>query len=275
MKQYPNKFREQSFWGRNPFFLPNLIVTVVLAFTWLSGFLFLEETHPHHTQRPDTGRKVVSTLKSALNTGTWRRPWSSYSIISDRRDQDDPIQTAFVTSQTAEEDAVELDALHRSSEENFLNEGESSPVGPERTFTCQVLLQILSVSLLAFHKVASDTLIPVFLAHPSAKSEIRNLGRSVFESSGGFGMDSSSIGNVLLSQAVVAICAQFIIVPSVIARFGPLQTYRWTLSVFPVIYCLTPLVVKLLPPLSTIALLLDLWIKVVLVALGYVCSAIL
>lgn len=144
-----------------------------------------------------------------------------------------------------------------------------------RHLTSQVLLQIVSVSLLAFHKVASDTLIPVFLAHPLSKSGTQRLGRSFIRFGGGFGMGTSGVGNVLLSQAIVAIVAQFIAVPTIIARFGPLQTYHWTLSIFPCMYFLTPFVVKIHPPLSVLVLLLDLWIKVVLVALGYVCSTIL
>ena len=145
-----------------------------------------------------------------------------------------------------------------------------------KTFTAQVVLQILSVSLLAFHKVASDTLIPVFLAFPRPTSSVSRPGSKLsFRLRGGFGLSSVNVGNILRTQAVTAIIVQFFIVPRVVTRFGALRTYRWVSSVFPFLYCLTPFVVELSSPLSICALLVDLWIKVLLVALGYVCSAIL
>jgi Na+/melibiose symporter-like transporter len=88
-------------------------------------------------------------------------------------------------------------------------------------------------------------------------------------------MDTATIANVLLTQAVVAIVSQLVAVPYIIKRFGTRRTYRWTMFIFPWMYCLTPFVVKLPSPLSIVALLLDLWVKVLLVALGYVRSAIL
>jgi len=241
-------------------------VVVVLAITWLLGFIFLEETHPENHRRPDAGVKDLFTLMSTFRNRAWRRLRSNYALIEDRGDVDDSEETTFASRSPAPGHEIELESLDESREEIRLNEDESLGADPKfRHFTYQVLLQILSVSLLAFHKVASDTLIPLFLAHPLSKSGTQRLGRSFFRFSGGFGMDTSGVGNVLLIIAVA----------SIIARFGPLQTYRWTLSIFPFMYFLTPFVVKIHPPLSVLALLLDLWIKVVLVALGYVCSTIL
>ena len=151
-----------------------------------------------------------------------------------------------------------------------------APQIKRKRFTGQVILQIISVSLLAFHKVASDSLIPVFLATPRPKADdSRTASISPFRFSGGFSLSPASIGNVLLTQAVTAMLVQFLVVPRVITAFGALRTYRWTLFAFPWLYCLTPFVVKFPSPFSLIALLIDLWAKVLLVALGYVCSAIL
>lgn len=106
-------------------------------------------------------------------------------------------------------------------------------------------------------------------------SEVDRLATRSFMLRGGFGVSTSSTGNIHLTQAVVAIIAHVAVVPFVIKRFGALKTYRWTLFIFPWMYYLTHSLAEPPIPFATIALLLDLWIKVLLVALGYVCSALL
>ena len=83
------------------------------------------------------------------------------------------------------------------------------------------------------------------------------------------------ISNVLLSQAAVAILAQVFIVPKLIACLGPLKVFRWAVFAFPCLYCLTPFISQLIHPLSTILILIDLWVKAILVNLGYTASSIL
>ena len=195
---------------------------------------------------------------------------AEYSIV-DADDMDVDMASASATDRQFGD--IELSDRVQSS----LADEHTSVQGPHRKpFTLQVVLQILSVSLLAFHKVASDTLIPVFLASPRPTSNVPQLGNELsFRLRGGFGLSSTNIGIIILTQAVTAIIVQFFIVPRVVTRFGALRTYRWVSSVFPFLYCLTPFVLELSSPLSIYALLVDLWIKVLLVALGYVCSAIL
>ena len=143
-------------------------------------------------------------------------------------------------------------------------------------FTNQVVLQILSVSLLPFHKVASDTLALVFLTSPRPYSDdIRLPTRSLLSLNGGFGLSTASVGKVLLTQAVTAVLVQSLVVLRLVSRFGSLRIYRWTRIAFPWLYRLTPFVTKLASRLTLVALLVDLWAKVDCVALGYVCSAIL
>ena len=276
VKRFPSIFHSDTLWERNPFLLPNLAVTICLAITWFMGFLFFRETHIEYNQRYDVGRELVSTVRTTLEKVLLRKAESSYEIIENDEDQSDRQPVLLSTTSDAEDDGVELKMRNQPAQDVEMHETSTWVSIPQTPYTRQVVLQILSVSLLAFHKVASDTLIPVFLANASAESERRSLVKHSFlELSGGFGMDTATISNVLLTQAVVAIVSQLVAVPYIIKRFGALRTYRWTTFIFPWIYCLTPFVVKLPSPLSIIALLLDLWVKVLLVALGYVCSAIL
>ena len=224
-------------------------------------------------QRRDVGRNVVTTAWRVVNTILPRKTGSSYERIDNEENSSEwqPMSSSPTVGHS--EGSIELKKLNKSHEDLHTDAMSAQPSRPPSAYTHQVLLQILSVSLLAFHKVGSDTLIPVFLANAA---DTRNLqGRAFFRFSGGFGMDTATIGNVLLTQAVVAIIAQIFVVPRIINRFGALRTYRCVLFVFPWMYFFTPFVVKFPSQFSTAALLIDLWIKVFLVALGYVCSAIL
>ena len=142
-------------------------------------------------------------------------------------------------------------------------------------FTLQVVLQIISVSLLAFHKVSSDAIIPTFLAAPPTPSDSHSSPREILQTPGGFGYSNQKVGVILLSQAVVALVTQATLVPFFIDKVGPLKAYRIVLGIYPAMYIFTPLLPKLPPGLSLAFVAFDLWIKVVLSSIGYMCSAIL
>ncbi len=156
-------------------------------------------------------------------------------------------------------------------------ENLSSPEPRTKAFTGQVLLQILSVSLLKFQKVSSDSIMPTFLASPStASSAPPSLQpRNFFETTCGFGYSSQKVGLILLSQAVVALVAQATVVPISIEKLGTLKSYRIVLSIYLATYIFTPLLPKLMPPFPLVSVTLDLWMKVTLSSIGYICSAIL
>lgn len=236
------------------------------------GFLFLEEIHPNHTQIRGIGRSLASQMRKAIDRVRVSKRTQGYVAV--QRDNDTG-QTTFLEGPHEQDDGLEFEVLEPFAKAMSEPELATPSTTLEKPYTIQVILQILSVSLLAFHKVASDTLIPIFLASPSFDGGREAILRRCLSLGGEFGMSTTSIGYVLLSQAVIAIIAQLLVVPAIIERFGALYTYRWTLFMFPWMYCLTPFVMKLPRSLSVIALLLDLWIKVLIVALGYVCSAIL
>lgn len=171
---------------------------------------------------------------------------------------------------------IQLENLNCSDSTADDSELNKSSAIASRAFTPQTRLQILSVSLLAFHKVSSDVLIPILLAtspSPSPTKALRQ--RDAIRFTSGFGLSSAKIGLVLLSQAVVATAAQFLVVSRIITRFGALGTYRRVLFIFPWIYALLPFFTRLPAYVSMTVLLPILWIYTILVGLGYVCSAIL
>ncbi|WEW55101.1 hypothetical protein PRK78_000529 [Emydomyces testavorans] len=275
VKLYPGVFRS-SIWEKFPYLLPNVTVGILSFSSMVLGFLCFQETHPQLSKRPDIGICTIRAVKHILTgkIGKWKE--FGYSRLDD--DDKNGIE---LTQETEMEPQLVGERVQESTQSEHVLAYEDDVQPAEKTlakpFTLQVILQIVSVSLLAFHKVSSDIITPTFLAIPAKE----HMGpedlqaTSIFRFVDGFGFSSQKIGLILLTQAGVAIAAQTTLVPFIVGWLGALKTYRLVLCVFPATYLLTPFLVKLKPVFSTVVLLLDLWVKVVLSSTGYVCSAIL
>ncbi|EFE37303.1 hypothetical protein TRV_08041 [Trichophyton verrucosum HKI 0517] len=264
-KTIPSVFPEGSIWEKFPYLLPNLIVTLFIATSGSLGFFFLEETHPHLQNSRNVGLEMSQWLcRKTMKLFGYSD--TQYAVLSSNGDDNIPLHCT---------EDVEFTAINESSSNDADKDSNMETKSPVKSaYSVQVILQILAASILGFHKVSSDVIIPIFLAHnkepTSDKEESKFLNFTT-----GFGMSSPKISNVLLSQAVVAILAQIFIVPKLIACLGPLKVFRWAVFAFPCLYCLTPFASRFISPLSTILILVDLWVKAILVNLGYTASSIL
>ncbi|KMU78968.1 hypothetical protein CISG_07611 [Coccidioides immitis RMSCC 3703] len=186
--------------------------------------------------------------------------------------EEDGIELRMETEAEPEQEAIQAPCAITTS---YKTKPTEKPVS--KAFTLQVILQVISVFILAFHKVSSDIITPIFLAIPAKPTKPADnlVERNIFQFTDVFGFSSQKIGFILLTQAGVAIIAQSTLIPWIVGRFGALKCYRMILCIFPVAYLFTPFLVKLKSPFSIIALLFDLWVKVLLSSTGYICSAIL
>lgn len=236
-----------------------------MATSGLLGFFFLEETHPHLQNSHNVGLEMSQWLYQRTMKLFGYIDTQKYVVLSNG-DDDIPLHCT---------EDVESAAI----EENDSKDADKDTIMPVKSstksaYSGQVILQILAASILGFHKVASDVIIPIFLAQDKESvSDEKNSNFLYFIT--GFGMSSPMISNVLLSQAVVAILAQIFIVPKLISCLGPLKVFRWAVFAFPCLYCLTPFTSQVIHPLSAILILIDLWVKAILVNLGYTASSIL
>ncbi|KAH8807652.1 MFS multidrug transporter [Xylogone sp. PMI_703] len=247
VKIMPSIFHKNSIYGTFPYLLPNLVVVLFIMASGFLGFFFLEESHPEKQNQPDIGRKMAIWLRGKITRLLGHSDSSKYVILD------------------TNEHAIHL------TDRNGAGDEESFKAMDFRLHN-QIILQILTVSLLAFHKVSSDVIVPTFLAFRSIEG---NKERSLFKFKAGFGMTSSAIANALLTQAVVATFSQILVVPRVLEKFGPLRTYRYVLVAFPFLYCVTPFTARFEYPLSYAAILFDIWIRCILFNLGYICSSVL
>ena len=258
VKKYPSLFGPDTIWERFPYLLPNLVVVVFLLASCVSGFLALQEVHPRFQGQIDFGRKVSVTIQNLVSIRKRSDQRGRYATI---RTEEDPIELTNAAENIA--DRTQERVSHRGS-----------------AFTKQVMLQILSSTILGFLKVATLAIIPILLAAPSqpsssAGSETPGMLMSILGMNGGYGLDTQSISNVLLTQAVAAIVSQILWVPTIIARQGPLPSYRLALFVLVILYCIMPFAAGLPKWLALAAILVLLWLYALVNGLGTTCSAIL
>lgn len=259
---YPSLFPSNSVWNSYRFLLPNLVVGLLQIVTLLLTFFFLRETHLQFGRRHDPGLAIMRSVSKYIKGNT----------------ASDPVYAPLPSDAAYQESPENLAELHQL--DDLEEQTRSMKAAPSRTFTNQVALQILAVSLLACHKVSSDALMGTFLSLAPSSSDKSSTGTtgqhaSFPHTSGGFGLDSRAIGIILLTEAIFRVAIQPTLIPWFISKLGALKAFRVVLGLYPAMYLLTPFLPSLPTPLGLVALLPDLWIKVALSAVGYVCSAVL
>lgn len=226
----------------------------------------LNETHPQLLGQASCGTNLLKYLRTLRSN---RSVETHYARLEQERALTNPPDN----EQGPGNPSLELHTFYPLTENNIQ---QMTLTFKQTPYTSQIIVQVFSVSALAFHKVSSDIVIPVFLSSTSV--ELRTEGLKVpnfLKFTRGFGMTTAEVGTVLLTQAIAAILVQVFVSSRTISRFGALRTYRGVLHIFPCMYLLTPFTVILPRPFDLVALLLDLWTKSLLVGLGYNCSAIL
>ncbi|KAL2194240.1 major facilitator superfamily domain-containing protein [Corynascus similis CBS 632.67] len=265
--EYPSIFPQNSLWTSYPFLLPNLVVGILQALTFILTFLVLHETHPRMTGHSGP-RPSVSCFPKGLRF--WRGPVidTAYApLVND--------DSAGLENARQEHPPVGVQNSADISETNSRVKQTS-----KRAFTPQVVLQIVAVSLLAFHKVGSDSLMSTFLALESSTNDNEINGPSprivsFLHSRGGFGLNTSIIGIIFLTESIFRAAIQPTVVPWLISKLGALSAVRWILGLYPVMYIFTSFLPNIPSPFQFALLLPDLCIKVALSSVGYICSAVL
>jgi hypothetical protein len=115
---------------------------------------------------------------------------------------------------------------------------QSSPSYNE-VFTYQTSINLISYTFLAFHAVAYDQNLTVFLNYPVMEHTPENT-KLPFYFNGGFGLNSGEIGTIFAVYGVVCGLVQFILYSPLVTRFGVLRCFRLCSILLPVLYILTP-----------------------------------
>ncbi|KAH7155409.1 major facilitator superfamily domain-containing protein [Dactylonectria estremocensis] len=216
-KQYPALFGNIEYFKRFPFVLPNLVLTIFFLLSVTCAMLFLHETLPSKKGKHDWGLLVGQRLTRALK----RKP----AAVSSRR-------LSFVDGEATAPLLPNKVVLKKHTQEPV-------PHGLMDVFTYQTVINLLAYSFLAFHSVAYDQIITVFLNYPVVEKTPENF-KPPFYFSGGFGLSSGEIGTMFTLYGIVCAFIQFIVYPPLVTRYGVLRCFRVCSLITPIAYFLTP-----------------------------------
>ncbi len=172
---------------------------------------------------------------------------------------------------------------------------QDKPVTLSEIFTPQTSINLLAYTFLALHSVAYDQVLPVFLNYPRVVPDETN-SHLPFQFTGGFGLSSDKIGTIYTIYGIACAVVQFLLFPTLCARFGVLTCYRAacafplshkhivcpkkiltaTALVFPIVYFVTPFTALIQDTTTRYAVFLSIMlVKGFVVIIGFPCTTIL
>ncbi|KAM0260787.1 hypothetical protein ACHAQJ_002553 [Trichoderma viride] len=226
-KQFPDVFGGIELFKRFPYLLPNLLATVFFLISAASATLFLKETLADKHGEKDWGLLVGERLTRVFR----RQP----QLISQRRRSfvDGEATAPLVPSRITPKKAT----------------SKKVSVGMKDVFSRQTTINLISYTFLAFHSVAYDQNITVFLDYPIIPRTPENT-KFPFYFTGGFGLSSGTIGTLFTIYGVTCGLIQFLIYPPMVNRYGVLNCFKVVSILTPFVYFATPYT-SLLPTPAT------------------------
>jgi MFS family permease len=211
VKNLPSLFKDSTFFTTYPYLLPNLANGIVFTCGILVGFLFLKESLENKKHGRDRGREIGD----ALIRCTKRKKRHSDSL------GDYEALNSGDSAKTRKQDVKVV------------------PLSYASIFNRNTNLVLISYFILAFHQVAYDQLLPVFLHLPVDRQGVQ----LPFKFTGGFGLESSRIGLIFTLYGAWCTFAQFTIFPPLVNRYGLVYCLRWATLIYSITYLITPFTV--------------------------------
>lgn len=260
-RTWPAVFGGNPFFEKFKFALPNIVASAFFTVGIVTGILFLRETLEIKRGRKDWGLALGRALTAPCRGRRTLQPTSS-AVGYDE-------ETVPTSPQMARKHSAKV------------AKDEGPPPWSE-VFSYQSSLNIIAYTILAFHAVTFDQLVPVFLHLPHHQ---RNSGNSSdisepehlpFKFWGGFGLASDRIGLLFTAMGIIGILLQFLVFPPVTRRFGTLPCFKVVTATIPFVYVALPYTV-LLPTSNSrqVAIFALMFVKTVVAVFAYPCTTIL
>ncbi|KAI9804169.1 MAG: hypothetical protein M1825_001571 [Sarcosagium campestre] len=277
-KSYPSVFQKGTIFDKFPYLLPNLICTAVLVFGVAIGILFLEETHEVKKHHRDCG----------LLAGDWILRKLGMLQTQDIRTSKQGDANFEESQSLLEEDeqppgylATETSPLYPVCADPSVSKKSLQPLGDAirahkppalgHAFPKQVVLNIIGYGILAYHTMTFEQLLPVMLSSPES-TEPTSL---PFKFTGGFALQTKTIGLIMSLQGVYSMFAQIFLFPLCARRFGSLRVFRFVALAYPLLYISVPYLIVLPKDLRMAGLSFCLLVKITAATLAYPSNAIL
>ncbi|OKL56004.1 hypothetical protein UA08_08670 [Talaromyces atroroseus] len=238
---YPHLFKQGTIFDRFPFLLPNLVCVGVLITGISIGILFLEETHAEKKYRRDRGlefgRWLLGRSSRRLEEGPALMEDKDALIDDDFEDQPPEYRSREPSPRSS---SVGHDRP-RGIDADLEELQQSRPVGFSDALTRPVICVIVGYGILAYHSVAFDQLMPIFLSTPPSDESVQ----LPFKFTGGLALSTKDIGYMLAVQGIYSMFAQIYLFPVLTERLGTLRTLRLALFTWTPLYFAVPFLVLL------------------------------
>lgn len=253
----------ERFLNKYPYALSNIVVALFLAFSFISGFLFLEEPNERFKHRRDIGLEMGDFILRKLGYTVPVRPWqrTRASITEETPLVNETPEEMYATTISDDEDDCSINSftpVSREFSEAVVRRYSSSQLGPvisndarsilttnitqsfsRDIFTPAVIQGMLSNFLICFHNVIYCEFLPVLLAAELLPTELN----FPFKIIGGFGYDNNMIGNLLSSTGLVAAFGILVLYPYIDRNFKTMSILRFTSVLYPFTYWILPFLV--------------------------------
>ncbi|QIW97706.1 hypothetical protein AMS68_003224 [Peltaster fructicola] len=243
-----------TIFGQYRFLLPNLVCTAVVVFGMIVGIFFLEETHEDLKDRKDygveAGKWFLSLFKASAKQATSSKRDYMEETLTLLHDEDLPDYRSAASSPQLSPTYTPhgLPPAYQSVEgspRSSLNSDSIRDYEAARTlpvlsissaFSRQVVLNIASYGILAYHTISAEQLLSVLFSMPATDEQVS----LPFHFTGGFGLPTKSIGGILSVQGVIQVVATLVVFPPINRRLGSLSLLRITAFSYPFLYMLVP-----------------------------------
>ncbi|KAK4620055.1 Major facilitator superfamily multidrug transporter mfsB [Fulvia fulva] len=232
---FPDTFSKDGLFGRFPYLLPNLICAAFMGVSVLTGYLFLEETHPD------------------------MQPWSTPQDLEDTNAKT-PLMPAQASSNTP---AVNLEdasygTFNAVDEEAIVEEWDIKPDGTSRpasissgsgpkVFNKRIIMLNIALGIFTYHSMTYDSLQPIFFQDDRVPSSanIENLVAAATASdsgslAGGLGLSIQQVGVIMFFNGLIALVVQGVIFPPMADWLGIWKLFIVTAIGHPLAYFVVP-----------------------------------
>lgn len=256
----PGLMSYEDFVTMHPYAMSNIVLAGYLLFSFILGFLFLEETSEKFKNRKDYGLIIGDWILQKLGWDVPNRSGdiapSDIELSHEREELLRPAEIYSAADGEEEENDEEIDntlisrrfgnaARRRYSSEQLgpviSRDGNSVTTNTSQSFTKEVFTvpvvqTVLSNFLLCFHTVLYSEFMPVLLASQLLIDKIR----FPFTIVGGFGWQTNDIGALLSSTGIIGSLAVIFLFPVLDHHFKSITILRMSYALVPLAYAIIP-----------------------------------
>lgn len=222
---FPSLFPADGLFGRFPYLLPNLVCSVLLFFSIIGGWLFLQETHPdmqpgnNHRffEHISAEQPLLATSGATANAGVDLRA-ESYGTFNEVH-------------------------LHEDETWNVRSDGTSSPAWKKpqkpKAFTWRVIMLVIALTIFTYHSMTYDHLLPIFLQDKNPRGPT-SVSHSPFDIPGGIGLSTRTVGVIMSTDGIIALIIQSLIFPALASWLGIWKLFITVTILHPIAYFIVP-----------------------------------